>query len=131
MRDQQPTAPAPETAYHVAPDLLFEYAQLMRAKTHRDALEARAAASGVEDELAEETERQYRLRLAAYADRVALQNPGDEEFAGEALRIARELMAYDRTRPHLVSAQPGPDSPAWSGAERAYVRREYDAWGWA
>ncbi|MFE2601715.1 hypothetical protein ACFXCZ_35475 [Streptomyces sp. NPDC059396] len=120
-------APYPEDAYQGAPELLVESAALMQMST---ALRVDWQGAGG---LA--AEREYRLRLAALADRTALfaeaLNPTGQAAAeqeAEAVRAAWDLFTWDRDHPDGVAGPHDPGSMEWDPSQRPYVRQEYHAW---
>ncbi|MEU6284992.1 hypothetical protein [Streptomyces sp. NPDC047028] len=119
--------PTAAVAYAGAPSLRHEAESLLRQAA------ALAAAPGdpavTEDDRAH-VERLYLLGRAALADREALEQPTVERLAVEAEALARQLLDLDRQDPEHTAGTHPPDHPGWAGAERVYVRQEYDAWGW-
>ncbi|MEU8943543.1 hypothetical protein AB0C97_36745 [Streptomyces goshikiensis] len=114
----------PAHLYRHAPDLLTESAELLTASSQF--LTQTLAGDPVDDEY----HRDYCLRRAVQADRIALQHPTVrtlEHAAGDA----RMLAAQDRANPYLAPAGvtvPGEDATA--DEARAYVRECYDAAPW-
>ncbi|MFJ7416428.1 hypothetical protein ACIQWZ_37350 [Streptomyces sp. NPDC098077] len=75
-------------------------------------------------------ERLYLLNRAVLADRESLKQPDVERLAVEAEALAHQLRSLDCQDPEHVNGTHPPDRSGWVGAERVYVRQEYEAWGW-
>lgn len=106
-------APLPVDAYRQAPSVEAELAAL--------------------DHLQVTTEwrdnREYRLRLAALQDRIALADPLNEWAQHDAHNSAWVLREFDDV--HGTSrGKHGPFTPEWeaAGGTRPYARQEYVAW---
>lgn len=111
-------APAPESAYAAALGPAAEDAAVTRLQTalRHDGEYPRAS-----------LEREFRLRRAALADRLALQS-GDESDITEAARTAYELLAFDLADGRFVLGPAGPALSTWEASARPYVRQEYERW---
>ncbi|MFD8708756.1 hypothetical protein ACFV1W_40295 [Kitasatospora sp. NPDC059648] len=72
-------------------------------------------------------EREYRLRRAALADRLALCSRDEHDIA-EAARTAYERLAFDLADGRFVLGPVGPGSPAWQVPARPHLRQEYERW---
>jgi hypothetical protein len=107
-------APAPAAAYANAPDVLNEGASLLRESTLRSVGE-------LDDDPGRE--RDYLLRRAALADRMAL----DGQFEHAAVQTSQALADWDRRHPEHVRGPIGPGSPEWDPSARPYVRQEWAA----
>ncbi|MER7585511.1 hypothetical protein [Kitasatospora sp. NPDC097691] len=111
-------APAPESAYAAALGPAAENSAVTRLQTalRQDGEYPRAS-----------LEREFRLRRAALADRLALRS-GDERDVAEAARTAFELLAFDLADGRFVLGPAGPGVPVWETSARPYVRQEYERW---
>ncbi|WP_306324114.1 MULTISPECIES: hypothetical protein [unclassified Streptomyces] len=114
-------APAPPIAYWGAPELMRESADLLEVSTRLTAEQGSGAPldAGVE--------REYLLRRAALADRLAIEFP-DEVYLSDAVRLSWELGQFDQRHPHFVAGPHGPMSIEFDPSRRPYVRQEYSAW---
>ncbi|WP_331718161.1 hypothetical protein OG565_33980 (plasmid) [Streptomyces sp. NBC_00138] len=112
-------APTPAAAYGDGKlDVLREGAALLRESTRRSVGE-------LDDDPGRE--RDYLLRRAALADRMAVDAPGDDQFEHDAVGTAEALLAWDRRHPEQVRGPIGPGSPEWDPSARPYVRQEWAA----
>ncbi|MFD8754621.1 hypothetical protein ACFV0O_27090 [Kitasatospora sp. NPDC059577] len=116
--DEGLDAPLPESAYAAALGPAAENTAVTRLQTalRHDGEYPRAS-----------LEREFRLRRAALADRLALQSD-DEQDVTEAARTAYELLAFDLTDGRFVLGPAGPGSSTWETSARPYVRQEYERW---
>lgn len=119
--------PTAVVAYAGAPSLQHEAESLLRQAA---ALAAAPGDPAITEDNRVYVERLYLLGRAALADREALEQPAVERLAVEAEALARQLLDLDRQDPEHTTGTHPPDHPGWAGAERVYVRQEYDAWGW-
>ncbi|MFD8147361.1 hypothetical protein [Streptomyces sp. NPDC059708] len=121
----QPT-PDPTDLYRIAPPLLEEAADLLTVSSR--ILTETLAGEPVD----EAYERDYYLRRAVQADRVALTLPGGRRNRDHAAQSARLLAHFDREHAHLAPADvpvPDPDT-APDETLRAYTRACYTAAPW-
>ncbi|MFI8459459.1 hypothetical protein [Kitasatospora sp. NPDC085464] len=116
--DEGTDAPAPESAYAAALGPVAENTAVTRLQSalRHDGEYPRAS-----------LEREFRLRRAALADRLALRS-GDEHDATEAARTACELLAFDLADGRFVLGPAGPSSAVWEASARPYARQEYERW---
>ncbi|MFJ8628949.1 hypothetical protein ACIRD3_39715 [Kitasatospora sp. NPDC093550] len=123
-------APAPAEAYANAPEALVEAAQLTRLQieltTQGSTLPTEPVTYGTREWWRLRPEREYRLRVAALTDRLAL-DTGAEADVAEAASRAHELLQLDRLLGGGLGPI-GPNSPEWDPSARPYVRQEYPAW---
>ncbi|MFJ9775487.1 hypothetical protein ACIRVF_30285 [Kitasatospora sp. NPDC101157] len=111
-------APSPESAYAAALGPAAENTAVTRLQTALRHSGQYPRAS---------LEREFRLRRAALADRLALES-GEECDAAEAARTAYELVAFDLSDGRFVLGPAGPSSSRWEDSARPYVRQEYERW---
>jgi hypothetical protein len=112
-------APTPAAAYGDGQlDVLREGAALLRESNRR-------AVGDLDDDPGRE--RDYLLRRAALADRMAVDAPGDDQFEHDAVTTAEALTAWDRQHPEHVRGPIGPGSPEFDPSARPYVRQEWAA----
>ncbi|MER7768657.1 hypothetical protein [Kitasatospora sp. NPDC096140] len=106
--DEGTDTPAPESAYAAALGPAAENTAVTRLQTalRHDGEYPRAS-----------LEREFRLRRAALADRLALHTRAEHDIA-EAARTAYELLAFDLADGRFVLGPAGPGSPAWQTSAR-------------
>ncbi|MEV7512685.1 hypothetical protein AB0O57_32475 [Streptomyces sp. NPDC091201] len=115
----------PAHLYRHAPDLLIEAAELLTASS--GLLTNTLAGEPVDEEYA----RDYYLRRAVQADRIALLPTSGDREAGHAADAARTLAAHDRAHPHIAPAGiTVPNETASDDEVRAHTRACYDAAPW-
>lgn len=115
-------APAPSIAYGGAPELLLEAADLLEVCTRLTVEQGSGATLDAREH------REYLLRRAALADRLAIEFPDEDAYLSDAVRLSWELAQFDRQHPHLVAGPHGPMSIEFDPSRRPYVRQEYSTW---